>query len=96
MNNGDDLSSSIVLLPKSTNSASLTYTTSTTQCIHDGCNRVFDTQDELRAHLHAYSPGIAAEYAFLRRTVEEFAGIINQWESKPHSERVRKSPDVVE
>jgi hypothetical protein len=38
-------------------------------CIHPNCKRSFKEEPELRAHLIAYNPGMAAENQFLRDSV---------------------------
>lgn len=38
-------------------------------CIHPNCKKTFKDESELRAHLIAYNPGMAAENQFLRDSV---------------------------
>lgn len=38
-------------------------------CIHPNCKKSFKDEIELRAHLIAYNPGMAAENQFLRDSV---------------------------
>lgn len=60
----------------------------TSYCMHIGCNKIFDSEDELRQHLYSYSPGIVAEYIFLRESVLEFSQLILEWETKTGREKV--------
>jgi hypothetical protein len=60
-------------------------------CMHIGCNKIFDSEDELRQHLYSYSPGIVAEYIFLREAVLEFANLIIDWDNKTGREKVVKT-----
>eukprot|EP00599_Poterioochromonas_sp_BG-1_P003843 CAMPEP_0173153642 /NCGR_PEP_ID=MMETSP1105-20130129/12981_1 /TAXON_ID=2985 /ORGANISM="Ochromonas sp., Strain BG-1" /LENGTH=385 /DNA_ID=CAMNT_0014069615 /DNA_START=460 /DNA_END=1620 /DNA_ORIENTATION=- len=57
------------------------------QCLHSGCNQVFNDQTELRKHLYSYSPGIHAEHEFLLNTVIHFADIITTWDNKSTLEK---------
>lgn len=61
----------------------------TSYCMHVGCNKVFDSEDELRQHLYSYSPGMLAEFTFLRESVLEFCSLILSWESKTGHEKVQ-------
>lgn len=61
---------------------------SSSQCLHNGCNQVFNNQSELREHLYSYTPGLVAEHEFLINTVLQFADMINSWESKSSLEKV--------
>jgi len=56
-------------------------------CMHIGCNKIFDSEDELRQHLYSYSPGIVAEYIFLRESVLEFTNLILDWDNKTGREK---------
>lgn len=56
-------------------------------CVHAGCDQTFSSENDLRQHLHSYSPGLAAEYNYLRQTVISFAGLLNQWDEKTEEER---------
>ena len=61
----------------------------TSYCMHTGCNKVFDSEDELRQHLYSYSPGIMQEFAFLRESVLEFCNLLLDWDNKTGREKVR-------
>lgn len=47
-------------------------------CIHPNCKKVFKDESELRAHLIAYSPGMAAENQFLRDSMVTLLDFLEQ------------------
>ena len=57
------------------------------QCVHRGCDQIFSSKNDLREHLYSYSPGIAAEYNYLRETVVSFAAMINEWDNKSAADK---------
>jgi hypothetical protein len=48
------------------------------QCIHPNCKKSFFDESELRAHLIAYNPGMAAENQYLRECVVKLVGYIDE------------------
>jgi hypothetical protein len=48
------------------------------QCIHPNCKKSFVDESELRAHLIAYNPGMAAENQFLRESVSRLVRYIEE------------------
>jgi uncharacterized Zn-finger protein len=48
------------------------------QCIHPNCKKSFSDESELRAHLIAYNPGMAAENQFLRDSVISLLSLIDE------------------
>jgi hypothetical protein len=64
---------------------------SPSQCLHSGCNRVFSNQTELREHLYQYTPGLVAEHQFLLKTLTQFSDAIISWDEKSDLEKVSVS-----
>jgi hypothetical protein len=52
------------------------------QCIHPNCKKNFAEESELRAHLVAYNPGMAAENQFLRESVFKLTGYIESMKQR--------------
>lgn len=67
-------------------------------CIHPNCKMCFFTVNELREHVHQYSPGLVAENCFLRQSVTKLLALMDDLRNSHAGvqEQLQKEPLIAE
>lgn len=58
-------------------------------CLHDGCDETFTSQQELRNHIYQSAPGLISEIQFLKSTLLGVLDVMDEWDDLARRDKVR-------